>query len=68
MVEALGPDAPEVRPLIRDRDGVYGAVFDPRIENLGMQQLRTVQRASTGQVVGVSRVAGLHHPYVRRAA
>jgi hypothetical protein len=45
MVEALGPDVAEVRRLIRDRDGVYGAVFDARIENLGVRQLRTAPRS-----------------------
>jgi transposase InsO family protein len=131
MVEALGPGVPEVRRLIRDRDSIYGAVFDARIENLGVQQLRTaprspwqngyaerfvgtprrdlldhlialgechvlrlvreyaryynadrphmalgndaplgraVQRASSGQVVALPRVAGLHHRYLRRVA
>jgi hypothetical protein len=29
---------------------------------------RTVQRPSQGRVVGVPRVGGLHHEYLRRAA
>jgi transposase InsO family protein len=45
IVEALGPDSPLVRRLIRDRDGVYGAVFDARVANLGIQQLRASPRS-----------------------
>src|SRR5262249_43913116 len=41
IVEALGPEAPSVRRLMRDRDSIYGAVFDARVNNLGIEQLRT---------------------------
>jgi transposase InsO family protein len=45
MVEALGPDAPEVRRLIRNRDRIYGDVFDARVGNLGLRQLRIAPRS-----------------------
>jgi transposase InsO family protein len=45
MVEALGPDSATVRRVIRDRDGIYGAAFDRRIRNLGLQQLRIAPRS-----------------------
>jgi hypothetical protein len=35
IIEALGPEAPAVKRLIRDRDRVYGSRFDARVENLG---------------------------------
>src|ERR1019366_5830096 len=41
LVEALGPDAPMATRLIRDRDGVFGAVFDARVDHLGLRQVRT---------------------------
>ena len=44
IVEAVGPDANVVR-LIRDRDGIYGGVFDARVRNLGIEQLRTSARS-----------------------
>jgi transposase InsO family protein len=40
IVEAVGPDAHVVR-LIHDRDAIYGAAFDARVRNLGIEQLRT---------------------------
>jgi len=40
IVEAVGPDAHVVR-LIRDRDAIYGAAFDARVRNLGIEPLRT---------------------------
>jgi transposase InsO family protein len=130
MVEALGPEVQAVR-LIRDRDGIYGRVFDERVAGLGLKTLRTaprspwqngyterfvgtlrrelldhvivlgerhllrllraharyynedrphmslggdapatraVERPGTGRVIALSRVGGLHHRYVRRAA
>ena len=39
VVEAVGPDVHVVR-LIRDRDAIYGAAFDRRVDNLGIEQLR----------------------------
>jgi transposase InsO family protein len=44
IVEAVGPDDNVVR-LIRDRDGIYGAAFNGRVRNLGIQQLRTAPRS-----------------------
>ncbi len=43
IVEAVGP-AHVVR-LIRDRDAIYGAVFDARVRNLGIEQLPTSPRS-----------------------
>jgi putative transposase len=45
IVEALGPDAPPVRRLIRDRDGIFGRAFDARVDNLGITQHRTAPRS-----------------------
>jgi hypothetical protein len=40
LVKALGPDAPMATRLIRDRGGIFGAVFDARADHLGLRQLR----------------------------
>src|SRR5450432_4175149 len=44
MVEAVGLD-PSVVRLIRDGDGIYGAVFDVRVEHMGIRQLRIAPRS-----------------------
>lgn len=44
IVEAVDPDTNVIR-LIRDRDGIYGAAFDARVDNLGIQQLRIAPRS-----------------------
>ena len=44
IVEALGPDAAFAR-LIRDRDAIFGAAFDRRVENLGLKPFRTAPRS-----------------------
>jgi putative transposase len=44
IVEALGLDD-TVKMLIRDRDGIYGAAFDRRVNNLGITQLRSAPRS-----------------------
>ena len=44
IVEAVGPDAAVTR-LIRDRDAIFGAAFDRRVENLGLKQFRTAPRS-----------------------
>ena len=44
IVEAVGRYAVPVR-LIRDRDGVFGAVFNARVDNLGIRQLKTAPRS-----------------------
>ncbi len=44
IVEALDADAVPAR-LIRDRDGIYGAEFDARVDHLGIQQLRIAPRS-----------------------
>jgi putative transposase len=40
IVEATGLGEDIVR-LIRDRDGIYGAAFDSRVDRLGVHQIRT---------------------------
>jgi transposase InsO family protein len=45
MVEALGPDAPPVQRLIRDRDAIFGKEFDSRVTNLGLHQILTAPRS-----------------------
>ena len=44
IVEAIGFDTDLVR-LIRDRDGIYGAMFDTRVDNLGVRQFRIAPRS-----------------------
>jgi putative transposase len=44
IVEALDADAVPAR-LIRDRDGIYGAEFDARVDHLGIEQLRIAPRS-----------------------
>jgi transposase InsO family protein len=43
IVEAVGPDAGLAR-LIRDRDKIFGAAFDRRVDNLGLTQFRIAAR------------------------
>jgi putative transposase len=43
IVQAVGPDV-GLAQLIRDRDKIFGAVFDRRVENLGLMQLRIAPR------------------------
>jgi transposase InsO family protein len=45
IVECCGWDRSPPRFLIRDRDSRYGALFDRRLENLGITQVRTPFRA-----------------------
>jgi transposase InsO family protein len=44
VVEAVGLDTCFVR-LIRDRDRLYGSVFNARVNNLGIRQLKTAPRS-----------------------
>lgn len=44
MVEAVGFDAMLSR-VIRDRNGIYGKVFDARVKRLGLEQLRIAPRS-----------------------
>jgi transposase InsO family protein len=44
IVEAVGTD-PLAARLIRDRDGVYGAVFNARADNLGIHQVKIAARS-----------------------
>ena len=44
MVEAVGFDTMLSR-VIRDRDGIYGKVFDARVKRLGLEQFRIAPRA-----------------------
>jgi transposase InsO family protein len=44
-VEAVGTEVVPVR-LVRDRDALFGAAFDARVENLGIRQLRIAARSS----------------------
>ena len=40
IVEAIGPEVVPAR-LVRDRDAIFGAAFDARVDNLGVRQMRT---------------------------
>ena len=44
IVEAVGPTLGSAR-LIRDRDKIFGAAFDRRVDNLGLTQLRIAPRS-----------------------
>jgi transposase InsO family protein len=44
IVEALGADLVPAR-LIRDRDGIFGAIFDARVDHLGIRQLKISPRS-----------------------
>jgi transposase InsO family protein len=56
IVEAVGADG-AFKFLIRDRDGIFGAMFDRRVENLGVRQLRIAPR-SPWQNAYVERLVG----------
>jgi len=43
IVNAIG--AQSVPRLIRDRDAIFGAAFDARVDNLGVRQVRTSPRS-----------------------
>ncbi len=44
IVNAIGAESVPAR-LLRDRDGIFGADFDARVDNLGVRQLRTSPRS-----------------------
>jgi transposase InsO family protein len=44
IVEALGPDV-SIQRLIRDRDSIFGTVFDARVKNLGVHEMRIAPRS-----------------------
>jgi transposase InsO family protein len=44
IVEAFGADS-AFKLIIRDRDKIFGAAFDRRVENLGIRQLRIAPRS-----------------------
>ena len=44
MIEAVAPDVVAER-VIRDRDGIFGAVFDKRLAGMGLEQFRIAPRA-----------------------
>ena len=51
MVEACGLLAEPPRFLIHDRDSSFGAVFDRRVESLGIQQVRTPAKAPKADAI-----------------
>ncbi len=44
MVEAIGAEIASAR-LVRDRDAIFGAEFDGRVDNLGVRQIRISPRS-----------------------
>jgi len=54
MVEAVGFDAMLSR-VIRDRDGIYGKVFDARVKHLGLEQFRIAPRSPWQRIRGALR-------------
>ena len=45
LVDAIGPGAPEATLLLRDRDGVYGDLFQKKAKALGLKQIVTPRRS-----------------------
>ncbi|HXN34265.1 MAG TPA: integrase core domain-containing protein [Polyangiaceae bacterium] len=43
-MNAIGAESVPAR-LIRDRDAIFGAAFDARVDNLGIRQVRTSPRS-----------------------
>jgi transposase InsO family protein len=44
IVEAIGVQAVPAR-LVRDRDAIFGAAFDARVDNIGVRPLRIAPRS-----------------------
>src|SRR5580693_871380 len=68
IVEAVGPDVVLAR-LVRDRDKIFGAAFDRRVENLGLTQHRIAPRSPwqngfAERWVGTARREVVDHPIV----
>jgi transposase InsO family protein len=51
MTEACGTDRDCPRYLIHDRDGCFGAVFNRRVQSLGMKQIRTPVKAPKANAI-----------------
>ena len=51
MTEACGADRDGPRYLIHDRDCCYGAVFNRRVQSLGMKQIRTPVKAPMANAI-----------------
>jgi transposase InsO family protein len=45
LVEAMGPSAPDATMLVRDRDSIYGEVFQRKSEALGLRQVVTPKQS-----------------------
>jgi hypothetical protein len=54
VVQAIGADVVPVR-LIRDRDAIFSTVFDARVSNLGICQLRIAPRSLNSVRAGEGR-------------
>lgn len=68
VIEAVAPDVVAER-VIRDRDRIFGAVFDKRLVGMGLDQLRIAPRAPwqngfAGRFVGTMRRELLDHVIV----
>jgi transposase InsO family protein len=59
IVECCGWDRDPPRFLIHDRDGRYGAVFDHRVSNLGITQIRTPFRSPQANSIAERWVGSL---------
>ena len=59
IVECCGWDRVAPRFLFRDRDGRYGAVFDRRLANLGITQIRTPFRSPRANAIAERWVRSL---------
>jgi transposase InsO family protein len=68
MVEAMGPQV-HARRLVRDRDGIYGRIFDDRVGRLGLETVRIAPRSpwqngSAERFIGTLRRELLDHVIV----
>jgi hypothetical protein len=57
MIECCAWYRAPPRFLIHDRDSIYGAVFDRRVRNLGISQVRTPFRSPRANTIAERKVA-----------
>jgi transposase InsO family protein len=64
IVECCGWDCQPPRFLIHDRDSRYGALFDRRLQNLGITQVRTPFRALQANSIAERWVRSVRQEYL----
>lgn len=66
MVEACGLSSEPPRFLIHDNDGCVGALFDRRVESLGIKQLRTPVKAPIANAIAESWIRSIRNECLDR--